>query len=295
MSHTNEADLTKLPFSPRPQHISRPSVSVPARATDTHFHIFGPQDKYPLGVPRMYNPQEATVENYRAMAATVGIQRVVVVQASVYSTDNRCLLDSIREFGVDRARGIAVIDTDTTDEELEALKSGGVRGIRFNAISGGTDLDQLSILAKRIEALGWHIQLWVKGEQLPALESRLLDLPVEISIDHIGQITPANGANSDEFQTLLRLLNSRRAWVKLSGYRASAKVYPHEDVKPFIQEMISAAPDRCVWGSDWPHPLLGTRAMPDVGKLMDLLADWAGTSAQFEEILVGNPARLYGF
>jgi predicted TIM-barrel fold metal-dependent hydrolase len=295
MSHTNETDPGKLPFSPRPDYISRPTVSVPALATDTHFHIFGPREKYPLGSPRMYNPQEATVDDYRKMAATVGIQRMVVVQASVFSTDNRCLLDSIREFGEVRARGIAVIDKDTTDDELAALRDGGVRGIRFNAISGGTDLEQLTSLAKRIAPLGWHIQLWVKGEQLPLLESRLMDLPVEFSIDHIGQISPAKGADSEEFRTLIRLLNSRRAWVKLSGYRASSRTYPHDDVKPFIQEMIATAPDRCVWGSDWPHPLLGAREMPDVGKLMELLADWAGSADVFEKILVQNPSRLYSF
>jgi predicted TIM-barrel fold metal-dependent hydrolase len=296
MSHASpSADSNSLPFSPRPDQISRPSVVVPALATDCHFHIFGPRDRYPLSSPRMYNPQEATVENYKQMAATVGIQRMVIVQASVYGVDNRCLLDSIELLGKERTRAIAVIDKDTPDDALEEMRAAGVRGIRFNAISGGTDLSQLTDIAARIEHLGWHIQLWVKGEQLPALESRLLDLPVQFSIDHIGQVSPAKGVEHDEFRSLIRLLESGRAWIKLSGYRASSEDYPHADVTDLIRTIISTAPDRCVWGSDWPHPLLGTRKMPDVGKLVDLLASWTNSTDLFKNILVENPGRLYGF
>jgi predicted TIM-barrel fold metal-dependent hydrolase len=296
MSHAiPSTDSDSLPFSPRPDDISRPSVSVPDLATDCHFHIFGPRDKYPLASPRMYNPQEASVADYKRMAAIVGIQRMVIVQASVYGVDNRCLLDSIGQLGKERTRAIAVIDKNTSDDQLEEMRTAGVRGIRFNAISGGTDLSQLTDLAARIEHLGWHIQLWVKGEQLPGLESRLLDLPVQFSIDHIGQVSPAKGLEHDEFKTLIRLMESGRAWIKLSGYRASAEEYPHADVTELIRAIISTAPHRCVWGSDWPHPLLGTRKMPDVGKLVDLLLGWADSTDLFERILVENPGRLYGF
>jgi predicted TIM-barrel fold metal-dependent hydrolase len=218
MSHAiPSTDSDSLPFSPRPDDISRPSVSVPDLATDCHFHIFGPRDKYPLASPRMYNPQEASVADYKRMAAIVGIQRMVIVQASVYGVDNRCLLDSIGQLGKERTRAIAVIDKNTSDDQLEEMRTAGVRGIRFNAISGGTDLSQLTDLAARIEHLGWHIQLWVKGEQLPGLESRLLDLPVQFSIDHIGQVSPAKGLEHDEFKTLIRLMESGRAWIKLSA------------------------------------------------------------------------------
>ncbi|MGO4001486.1 amidohydrolase family protein [Pseudomonas fluorescens] len=294
MSHA-ATDPHNIPFSPRPETISRPSVFVPELATDCHFHIFGPSGQYPFATPRMYNPQEASVADYQSMAATVGIQRMVVVQASVYGVDNRCLLDSIQQLGSDRTRGIAVINLQTPEADLEKMAEAGVRGIRFNAISGGTDLTQLTQLAARIEKFGWHIQLWVNGVQLPDLEARLMDLPVEIAIDHIGQVSPSTGVSSNEFKTLTRLLESGRAWVKLSGYRPSEQVYPHDDVFQMITSLISTAPDKCLWGSDWPHPLLGTKQMPDVGKLMDLLATWAGSAAQLQRILVQNPARLYGF
>jgi predicted TIM-barrel fold metal-dependent hydrolase len=289
------ADSHDLPFSPRPEKISKPAVTVPPLATDCHFHIFGPQERYPLASKRMYNPQEAPVEAYRQMAGTVGIERMVIVQASPYGTDNRCLLDSIALLGAERTRGIAVIDTSTTDAELQRMHQAGVRGIRFNAVSGGTPLNHLNVLAARIAPFGWHIQLWVSGQQIPLLESRLLELPVEFSIDHIGQIAPNKGLSHPEIRSVLRLLGSGRAWIKLSGYRASAQDYPHGDVAEPIRAMIAAAPERCIWGSDWPHPLLLHRKMPDVGRLMDLLAVWAPAPAVFEQILVANPAKLYGF
>ncbi|WP_441650054.1 amidohydrolase family protein [Cupriavidus sp. M-11] len=225
----------------------------------------------------------------------MGIGRMVIVQASPYGMDNRCLLDSIALLGEERTRGIAVIDPAITDEELERMHEAGVRGIRFNAISGGTPLEHLDVLAARIERFGWHIQLWVKGERIPSLESRLLDLPVHVAIDHMGQVSPAKGLAHPEFLSLLRLLRSGRAWIKLSGYRASAQEFPHGDMLDPIRAIIAAAPERCVWGSDWPHPLLEHRKMPDAGKLVDLLAAWAGDTAMFEKILVSNPANLYGF
>jgi predicted TIM-barrel fold metal-dependent hydrolase len=286
---------SSLPYSPRPTRISAPSVAVPAGATDCHFHIFGPRVRYPLAPSIMYDPQEASVEDYLAMATTLGLQRRVVVQASVYGVDNRCLVDSIEGLGRDRTRGIAVIDTSITDEGLQQLHAAGVRGIRFNAISGGTSLDDLPVLAGRIAPLGWHVQLWVKGERLPSIEPVIAALPVPVCIDHLGQIAPSKGLSHPEFKSLERCLRAGRTWVKLCGYRASAQDDPYDDVLEQVRAIIATAPDRCMWGTDWPHPLLEHRAMPDPGRLLDLLRHWAGDDATFRRILVDNPAVLYGF
>jgi predicted TIM-barrel fold metal-dependent hydrolase len=284
-----------LPVSPRPTRISEPGVAVPAGATDCHFHVFGPRARYPIVASSMYDPQEASVDDYLAMANTLGLQRRVVVQASVYGVDNRCLVDSIERLGRQQTRGIAVIDASITDEALRDLDAAGVRGIRFNAISGGVSLDSLPVLARRIAPLGWHVQLWVKGERLPAIEPLIDELPVPVCIDHLGQITPSKGLSHPEFKSLERCLRGGRTWIKLCGYRSSAQEDPHDDVVDQVRAIVAAAPERCVWGTDWPHPLLEHRAMPDAGRLLDLLAHWVGDEASFRRVMVDNPAVLYGF
>ena len=191
-------------FSPRPTKISTPQVDIPEGATDCHFHIFGPRDRYPITPTSMYDPQEASTDDYKAMAKTLGLQRHVIVQASVYGTDNRCLVDSIETLGRRNTRGIAVIDKSTSEQTLRELNDAGVRGIRFNAVSGGTSLDDLPILAERIAPLGWHVQLWIKGERLPSIEQILSGLPMPVCIDHLGQIAPSKGLSHEEFKTLER-------------------------------------------------------------------------------------------
>jgi predicted TIM-barrel fold metal-dependent hydrolase len=273
-----------------------PRLKAPPGAIDCHFHIFGPTDRYPQSPGRSYDPVEASVEAYLAMAATLGLQRMVVVQASIYGTDNSCTLDAVDRFGRHRACAVAVVDDSFDAAALRALDRRGVRGVRFNAVSGnGTPLDQLETLARRIEPLGWHLQLYAHGAQLPELAERLLAPPVPVVIDHMGQVPTGRGLDSPEFQVLLRLLRSGRCWVKLSGYRIAANGPPYADVLAPARALIAAAPERCVWGTDWPHPHLEGRPMPDDGLLLDLLGEWAPDPAQQRRILVDTPAALYGF
>ena len=275
--------------------VSPPGWRAPPGATDCHFHIFGPQARYPFSPGRAYTPPQASMADYAVVTRTLGLERFVVVQPSVYGTDNRCTLDAVAAFGAARARAVAVVDDTFDAAALRALHAAGVRGVRFNAVSGnGTPLDQLATQAARIAPLGWHLQLYLDGAALPALAPVLAGLPVPVVIDHMGQVATAKGVAHPEFQALLRLLGGGRAWVKLCGYRSSAQGFPFADTLEQARALIAAAPERCLWGTDWPHPnFLGT--MPDDGALFDLLGAWAPAEADRRRILVDNPAALYEF
>lgn len=282
-----------IPIDPLPLEAVAPRNRAPAGTTDCHFHIFGAKDRYRLSPHRMYEPSDASVERYLAMARTVGIERMVVVNGSPYGTDNECIMDAIDAFGHDRARGVAVVDPDVSDAELARLNRRGIRGIRFNAITARTPLSALSDLGRRIAPMGWHIQMWIRGERLVEVAPVLEGLPVPVVIDHMGQVPTSLGMDHPQFRTLIRLLESGKAWVKLVGYRVSEGP-PYTDLLRPVAAMIEAAPDRCVWGTDWPHPYLEGRPMPNDGDLLDLLFTWADKD-QVRRILVDNPARLYGF
>lgn len=276
-------------------HVTKPSFQAPPGCTDCHFHIFGPHARYPLHPGRQYTPPEASVGEYQAMAAVLGIERMVVVQPSIYGTDNRCTLDAVAAFGLERARAVAVVDENTTATALRKLHEGGVRGVRFNAVTGnGTPLAQLQALARRVAPLGWHVQLYVTGAQLAELEPSLAALRLPLVIDHMGGIAGDKGVDHPQFRALLRLIEGGRVWVKLSAYRHSVVDYPFADMAPMAKALVAAAPERCLWGTDWPHPDY-QRAMPDDGALLDLLGAWVPEAARQRQILVDNPAALYGF
>lgn len=277
-----------------PGPISRPKHLAPAGATDTHFHIFGPVDRYPLSPRRLYNPCLSTVTEYQKLARQVGIQRMVIVQASIYGTDNSCMIDSIAEFGLKVARGVAVIDETATETDIAYLHSKGVRGIRFNAITGVTPLELLPQIASLIAPFGWHIQLWIKAERLLEISSQLKDLPVDIVLDHMAQVPLDRGLNDPLVKNVFKLQEAGRCWVKLTSYRASKESPPYFDADEVSRQMIHNAPERCLWGSDWPHIYLEGRPMPDAGVLFDNLYRWC-SPAVAKQILVDNPARLYGF
>jgi len=271
-----------------------PKETAPALACDCHFHIFGPYDRFPLDAGRSYTPPPALVPDYRAMAELLGIQRMVVVQASVYGTMNDVTLDAVRQLGSDRARAVVVIDETFTDAALRRMHDQGARGARFNMVSGnGTPQEQLQVLARRLAPLGWHIQVYAEGEKLTELAPLLAELPVQVVIDHCGGVKAALGTAHPQFQALLRLLDSGRAWVKLASYRASSVGAPWTDVAPNVRALAAAAAERCVWGSDWPHP--GMNPEPEAGVLLDQLFEWIPDPAVRRRILVDNPARLYGF
>lgn len=284
------------PLCQPPRSTARPPrIAPPPGACDCHYHVFGPHHRFPLGDGRSYTPPEASVEAFERVQATLGLRRGVIVQASVYGTDNSCMMDALARLGPDRARGVAVIYEETDPAELASMHAAGVRGVRINAVSGnGTPVAQIERVARSIAPLGWHLQLYVGFEAIASLAPILAGLPVPVVIDHMGGLEPRAGLASPEFQALLRLLDREGSWIKLCGYRCSHERSPYADVAPFARALAQAAPDRCVWGTDWPHPAFEGE-MPDDGGLLDALAEWLPDAATRHRVLVDNPSRLYGF
>ena len=277
---------------PKPR---KPLLAAPPGTCDTHFHVFGPLAAFPYQPDRSYTPPEASVEAYQRMKDTLGIERSVIVQPSVYGTDNTCSEEAMRRLGPD-CRGIAVIDDTFGEDRIEALHRAGFRGIRFNLLfRGGTQLASLDRLAKRIAPFGWHVQLLLDGRDLPDMAERLRALPVDIVVDHMGHAPASIGLDHPANRTLLDLVRGGRCWVKLSGaYRISGETVPYADVTRLARALIAAGPERVVWGSDWPHPAI-TCPMPNDGDLFDLVAGWTDDPAQQRRLFTDNAAALYGF
>ncbi len=260
--------------------------------------MFGPASKFPYAAGRGYTPPDCPVESYIRMLDTLGIERAVIVHGSAHGSDNRVTLDGIAAMG-ERCRGVAVIEPDTSDAALEALSRGGIRGVRLSTmLKGGIGTEHLETLADRVGDLGWHIVLHVdKVAEFAELEPRLRRLKVDFLIDHLGRVRGGEGIGQPGFQALLRLLtDTDRCWVKLSSwYRLSDRGPPYDDMRPIAEALIAARPDRVLWGSNWPHPILWQGVMPNDGDLLDQFMAWAGDAATRTQILVDNPARLYGF
>jgi len=273
-----------------------PMIKFPSRACDCHAHVFGPQDRYPYAPNAAYIPPDATPAHYVRMLRTIGCERGVLVQPSIYGTDNSLLLDTLRS-DVFTLRGVVVVDSTISDKALQDMHRVGVRGVRVNLASEtpGPTLDHAEALGPRLKALGWHMQFYLDLMKLPAAVDKLARLPINVVIDHFGRLPAADGVKSPAFQALLRLLRSERCWAKLMGpYFISNQAPDYPDVAPLAQAVVAAAPDRVVWGTDWPHP--GARKVtPNDGALADMLATWVPDERQRRKILTDNPARLYGF
>jgi predicted TIM-barrel fold metal-dependent hydrolase len=281
-------------FSPR-----RPRVALPDGACDCHAHILGPAARYAYSPERVYTPPDCLLPDYRAMLQALGVARAVLVQPSVYGHDNAVLLAALREGGPG-FRGVAVIGDSPSDAQLESLHAAGVRGVRVNVVDvreggGALPIGRLRELASRIAPLGWHLELLAHVDAHPALDRDLDGLPVDLVFGHLGYLRRGASLDDPGFRALLRLAARGRAWVKLTGpYRISSRPMPHEDVTPFAHALLEAAPERIVWGSDWPHVMV-KGAMPNDGDLADLLPAWIPGEALRRRVLVENPARLYGF
>jgi predicted TIM-barrel fold metal-dependent hydrolase len=275
--------------------IAPASFPMPPGACDTHAHVISPDPALPMVPSRSYTPPPAPEADYLRMLDAVGCSRGVLVQISIYGTDNRYLLEVLGRHP-DRLRGVAVVAPDVTDRELEAMHAAGVRGLRINVSFPGSGLgpDDMEPLAGRIALLGWHLQVLVDGRDLPELLPRMRRLPCPGVLDHMGHMPAALGVGHPAFQAMRELVADHGWWAKLSGaYRLSGDYHAFREVTPWARALIAAAPDRVVWGSDWPHVAMAR--MPDTGLLRNLLAEWAPDAADRERILVHNSARLYGF
>jgi 2-pyrone-4,6-dicarboxylate lactonase len=262
---------------------------------DSHAHIFGPVSRYPLAENRDWTPPDRPVEAYAEMLDTLHMQRAVIVQSSSHGTDNRVTLDAIARIGK-RCRGVALVAPTITDDDLGVLGKGGMTGIRLSTmLKGDLGIRHLDLMARRLSEIGWHIELhFDRADEILDLLPQLIRLPVACVIDHLGRVRGAMGVNCAAFQALLRLFRENdRTWVKISSwYRLSDQGPPYDDMRPFVDALVSTRPDRLLWGSNWPHPLL-PGPPPDDVDLLDQLQQWVGPARRM--ILVDNPARLYGF
>ena len=287
------------------------SFDVPPGATDCAVHVFGDAKRHPYWAGRTYTPEPATVAELKQVMQALRLDRVVVVQASTYGTDNSCVVDSIRELG-GGARGVAVIDEKTTEASLDDMHRGGVRGIRLSlgnqgATDPATARQRLKAAADRMKnRKGWSVLISGSPATWEALRAELAAFAVPIVIDHFGEPRVADGVGQPGFTTVLNLVKSGKAYVKLSNSDTLTNQPDMSDVTAYAKALIAANPQRIVWGTAWPHPSAG--AVPgrkptdlalhrptDDGRVMNMLVVWAPDAAVRKMILVDNPARLYGF
>jgi 2-pyrone-4,6-dicarboxylate lactonase len=283
----------------------KPSFSPPADSCDTHFHIFGPPEEFPFAPTRQYTPPAAPLEHYLNMTAVIGIDRGVVVQPSVHGLDNSVTLDAIKKSG-GRFRGVARIDDKTAASDIKILHEGGIRGVRFNLLDrprGNVALEVFDRAVERIGEFGWSVDLHIDPKNLLEQERRIRALRTPVVIDHLARVDPDDGLGQPAFQLLLDLLKNDRCWVKISGAdklcKSGVEFYqglPYIDVVPFARAAIATAPDRVIWGTDWPHSNnFAPGKTPNDGDLADLLLLFAPDEKIRKKILADNPARLYGF
>ena len=272
-----------------------PSLRLPPGACDAHCHVFGPADRFPYAPDRSYTPPDAPVENLRRVHRILGVERAVIVQASCHGTDNRAMLDAIASSG-GAYRGVAIVDSGVTEGELRSLHEGGIRGVRFNFVAhlGGTpDLDVFDAVVARLAPLGWHVVLHLDAGDIVEHAERISRIRVPFVIDHMGRVNARDGLDQAPFRALLGLMRNPLAWVKVCGpERVSSAGAPFRDAVPFAAALMEAAPDRVVWGTDFPHPNVGGD-MPNDGDLVDLFAEAAPDPALRRRVLVENPTRLY--
>lgn len=269
---------------------------MPAGTCDTHLHVYGSLDKYPEAPTSPFPVPDATATDYRAFMDEFGIERAVIVQPSAYGQDNSCTVDAIAALG-SCARGIAVVDLETSDAEMQSLTDAGIRGVRFHMMPGGMlSWDILEEMAVRVRTFGWHIQLQLDGRTLPDYEDMLLGLPGTLVIDHVGKFLEPVSPDHAGFQTLLKLVNTGKVYVKLSAPYETSKVGApsYSDIGVLAKELVAAAPERMLWASNWPHPSAHANP-PDDAVLAEAIMSWMGDDATRQKILVDNPAKLYGF
>lgn len=284
------------------------NFKIPPGACDCHVHVFGDPQRFPFAATRTYTPETATVDELKSVHRALHLDRVLIVQASVYGTDNSCTLDAIKQLGP-RARGVAVIDEKTSSAELDRMNRSGIRGVRINLGTAGQDdpayaRERLQKALKQIGGRPWHIQMYVSLPVVAAIEKQLTDAKVPIVFDHFGGAKAVLGVQQPGMASLLRLLQTQKAYVKLSGVYRASSAPDYQDAAALARVFVAANPERVLWGSDWPHADTAAGREPtdvspllpiDDGRMLNLLATWVPNVEKRKMILVANPAKLYGF
>jgi len=284
----------EITYHPSP---SRPQLTLPPGACDTHCHVFGPVDRFPYAPEATYRPAEAPKEKLFALHDMLGIERAVIVQSGCHGFDNSVTADAIAS-RPGRCLGVALLPPVVTDEEIARHDRLGFRAIRFNYMAhlrSGASTDELAALAARLERFGWYLLIHMQADLIEEMAPSLAALPVPVVVDHMGRIDASAGLEQAPFKALMRLLEHEHVWVKVSGAeRASRQDPPYRDGVEFARRLVETFPDRVLWGTDWPHPNFRA-APPDDGLLTDLLACIAPSEESRQRLLVENPMTLYRF
>ncbi len=282
---------------PNSAGVNTPNLAIPSKACDCHLHIY--DERFLQVVQAAVLPGLATVSEYRQLQRRLGTERAVIVTPRSYGTENDVTLDAIKQLGLDRARGVAVLRDDVSEVTLQKLDAGGIRGVRFSLYTpdhAAVSFKMVEPLAARLAALGWHLQLHWTADQIVEHEAMLKRLPTQIVCDHMARLPQPLGLNHPAVKIVEHLLAQGRAWLKLSGAYLDSQVGEAGDfldIDAVARHWITVAPQRLVWGSDWPHPT-ETRK-PNDANMLDMLARWTTERSVLEQILVRNPSELYGF
>jgi 2-pyrone-4,6-dicarboxylate lactonase len=289
-------DLTPTIAPPDPNP-KKPRLALPPLACDSHFHVFGPHRKFPYAPDRSFTPTDAPKEDLFRLHAFLGFQRGVFVHSTCHGSDHAVLVDLLAA-GQGRYRGVALIKPTTPQVEVDRLDEAGVRGVRlhffFSHLGPPMSRDDMGKVIELVAPHGWHIAMHLGGQGIVEQYQFITSIVAPVVIDHIGRINVEEGLNGKAFSVLRRLLDRGNVWVKLSGTdRISKQKYPYADAVPFARDLAAHAPERVVWGTDWPHP--NHNAVPNDGELVDLIAEIAPDARTRHRMLVENPAKLFGF
>ena len=272
----------------------QPRFKLPPGATDAHCHVFGPGDKFPYAPNRRYTPDDAPKEMLAALHAQLGVERAVIVQASCHGSDNAAMLDCIAS-DPKRYRGVAIVDDTFNDKDYDTLHAGGVRGVRFNFVKhlgGAPDMGVFDRVIARIKSRGWHVVLHLDAPSIVPLSPMIRSLPLPFVVDHMGRVPAKDGVEQPPLRALLELSRLENCWIKVCGAERIS-MPPYDKAVPIAHAFVQAAPERVLWGTDFPHPNATHEA--DEADLVDLVPQYAADAEAQRRLLVDNPARLYGF
>lgn len=291
---TKEEQGIQVPYS---SGRSYPRYEIPENACDCHHHIYDPV-RFPYVPTDTRNQPPSTVDCYRLLQKRLRIKRNVIVQPSAYGTDNRCTLDALKQMGRENTRAVVVIDGSATDEDLRSMDAMGVCGVRMNLNRGGSDdFGMIERLAERIAPFGWAMYFWMKPELIVQKEDYLRNLPCHVVFDHRGNLPAEEGIRNPAFRVISRMIEEEKAWVKLTALYIDSAREDFADTIAIGREYVKVNPDRCLWGTDWPHPncYSGRMPVPDDVYMLEALMTETESPEIFRKILVDNPEKLYGF
>ena len=293
--------MIDAPYCQAPdKELRKPKFKLPTGSIDCHMHICGPVDRFPYSTNRIYTPHDALLPDYLALLKTLGVDRAVLVQPSIYGEDNSAMLEALKSDS-SKFRGVAVVNEEISHDDLKVMHQLGVRGVRCNIVDlseskGVLPIQYLNKLAAKVSPFGWHIELLMHVNEFPDIANLFQDFPVPIVLGHYGYQHCSLGIQAKGFQGLLSLMKEGRAWVKFTApYRISAiNTLPYSDVKLFAKTLLDNSPGQIVWGTDWPHVMVKNQ-MPNDADLCNLLFDWVPDESLRKLIFIENSERLYGF